>query len=116
MMGMLAQGAALGAGSAVGHMAVRSLMGGGGGGHHEGGADQGMAPAQGGGYAQPQPYYDGQAAAQQQEMMPEPENPCMALNQTLLSCLQQNRGEISLCQQYMDMFTQCERDNMPRYQ
>ena len=51
---MLLTGAAVGAGSAVGHEAVRGLMGGGGHGH-------GGAPAQGG-YAEP--------IQQQQQQMP----------------------------------------------
>ena len=34
----------------------------------------------------------------------------MGFNQNLMSCLQQNRGEINMCQAYMDMLTQCQRD------
>ena len=34
----------------------------------------------------------------------------MRFNQNLLSCLQQNRGEVSVCQSYMDMLNQCETD------
>ena len=43
--------------------------------------------------------------------MPPMENPCMGFNQNLIACLQQNRGEISFCQSYMDMLSQCERDS-----
>ena len=45
--------------------------------------------------------------------MPPMENPCMGFNQSLIRCLQGNRGEISFCQSYMDMLNQCERDNAP---
>ena len=48
MGGMLMQGAALGAGSAVGHMAVSSMFGGGGGGHQQAPPpQQEAAPVQG---------------------------------------------------------------------
>ena len=99
LMGTMVQGAAFGAGSEVGHQAVKSLMGGGGsgGGHSE--------PAQQQEYAQPAQQEYAQPAQQQQQ-----ENPCMGFNQNLMSCLQQNRGEITICQNYMDMLNQCERD------
>ena len=104
----MAQGAAFGAGSAAAHMAVRSMMGGGGGhggDHVEGGQQQPQYAQEGGQghyeYGQPEP----QVLQQQQ-------NPCMSFNQNLLSCLQQNRGEITICQSYMDMLNQCERDQM----
>ena len=101
-MSTVATGMALGAGSEVGHQAVRSMMGGGSSGHHE------PAPQQ----QQQEGYIDyAQPTQQQQQPM---ENPCMGFNQNLLSCLQQNRGEINICQNYMDMLNQCERDNMHR--
>ena len=65
LMGTMATGMAFGAGSAAGHMAVRSLVGGGGG--HSGGENQGQVQNYGNGgagYAQEQPY-DGQ----QQQML-----------------------------------------------
>ena len=34
----------------------------------------------------------------------------MSFNQSLLRCLQQNKGEITICQNYMDMLNQCETD------
>ena len=37
----------------------------------------------------------------------------MGFNKNLISCLQQNVGQIVFCQSYMDMLTQCERDNAP---
>ena len=88
-------------------------MMGGGGGHGGGqeGGHEGQAPQQ---YAQQAPAEYGQQAMEQ----PVPqENPCMPFNQSLLTCLQQNRGEVAVCQNYMDMLTQCERDvNMRNYQ
>ena len=76
-MSTVATGMALGAGSEVGHQAVRSMMGGGGGhgGHSE--------PAQAeGGQAQSQGY-----AEPQQQQMQQQQNPCMGFNQNLLTCL-----------------------------
>ena len=68
LMSTVATGMALGAGSEVGHQAVRSMMGGGGGhgGHSE------PAQAEGGqaqGYAEPQ-----------QQQMQQQQNPCMGFN------------------------------------
>jgi len=54
-------------------------------------------------------------AEPQQQQMQQQQNPCMGFNQNLLSCLQQNRGEVSVCQSYMDMLTQCERDSTMNY-
>ena len=98
-MSTVATGMALGAGSEVGHQAVRSMMGGGGGhgGHSE--------PAQQQQEMQQQPYY-AQEGQQQQQM----QDPCMGFNQNLMSCLQQNRGDINICQTYMDMLSNCQRD------
>lgn len=87
---------------------------GGGSGHSQSAPVQQAAPEQQQvQYAQPAGYAD-QAQDQQ---MPPMENPCMGFNRNLISCLQQNRGEISFCQSYMDMLTQCERDqtNMNRF-
>ena len=100
LMSTMVQGAAFGAGSEVGHQAVRSMMGGGSSGHSE--------PAQQEHQEQQADYSQGQAAAQEQQ--PQYENPCMTFNQSLLRCLQQNKGEITVCQQYMDMLNQCEAD------
>ena len=52
LMSTVATGMALGAGSEVGHQAVRSMMGGGGG--HGGHQDQAAAQQQPEGYAQPE--------------------------------------------------------------
>ena len=64
---MMASGMALGAGSAVGHAVVGSMLGGGGG--HGGGAGAGaggqeMQQQQEGGYAQEQPQYAQQEQVQ----------------------------------------------------
>lgn len=102
LMQTMATGAAFGAGSEIAHQGVRAMMGGGGGhgGHSEPAQQQqAAAPME---YAQEQ-----QMPAQQQQQQ---ENPCMGFNQNLLTCLQQNRGEINICQNYMDMLNQCERD------
>ena len=99
-MSTVATGMALGAGSEVGHQAVRSMMGGGGG--HGGGHGE---PA-----AQEQPMQQPMYAQEQQQQQQQLQDPCMGFNQNLMSCLQQNRGEINMCQAYMDMLTQCQRD------
>ena len=113
LMGTMATGMAFGAGSEIAHQGVRAMMGGGGGhgGGHEG--DHQGQPAQ--------QQYAEQPAGYGQQAMEQPaqqqENPCMTFNQSLITCLQQNRGEITLCQNYMDMLTQCERDtSMRNYQ
>ena len=103
IMGTVATGMAFGAGSEVGHQAVRSLMGGGGHGGH--------APAQ---EAPQQQQYMEQPAQQQyaapQQMQQQQENPCQRFNLSFVQCIKTNANEVSLCQQYMDMLTQCEKD------
>ena len=97
-------GMAFGAGSAVAHKAVDGIMGGGRGGHAEGGGQ--MAPSEGGQTSA----YGGEPAyseAQQQQ-----ENPCMTFNSALLQCMQQNTGEIGLCQNYMNDVVTCEKNYM----
>ena len=78
------------------------MMGGGGG--HGGHGDHGE-PAQQQQMQQEQPYY-AQEGQQQQQM----QDPCMGFNQNLMSCLQQNRGDINIYQTYMDMLSNCQRD------
>ncbi len=95
-MRSMATGMAVGAGSEVGHQAIRGMMGSGSGSGH------GEAPAQ-----QPPAGYAEQPMAAAQEPV---ENPCAGFNQSFLQCLQANRGEIGVCQNYMDMMNQCERD------
>ena len=116
LMGTMATGMAFGAGSEIAHQGVRAMMGGGGG--HGGGGGGGQEGDHQGQPAQQQ--YAQQPAEYGQQAMEQPvpqENPCISFNQSLLTCLQQNRGEISMCQNYMDMLTQCERDvNLRNYQ
>ena len=75
------------------------MMGGGSG--HGGHSEPQAAPQ--GGYAE-QPM---QAAPAEQ---PAYENPCNGFSTQLMKCMQANRGEIAICQNYMDMLNQCERD------
>ena len=96
-MATMATGMAFGAGSEIAHQGVRALMGGSGSSHSE--------PQQQQQQAAPQQYQQ-----QQAQQMPPQENPCARFNTNLISCLQQNRGEVSICQSYMDMLSQCERD------
>ena len=98
----IAQGMAFGAGSEIAHQGVRAMMGGSSG-HGsqapvEGGQQQQqMAPVQGG-------EYDNQQAYQQQEQ------PCQNFNMNLVNCLKQSSNDIGMCQNYMNMLQQCERD------
>ena len=102
--GTLVTGMALGAGSEVGHQAVRAMMGSGSG--HGSGEVQQQAPAQ-----------QQMAQGQYQEMGgQQQEHPCAGFNNNFMTCLRQNNSGIDACQQYMDMLTQCERDNAMRYQ
>ena len=88
--GTVVQGMAFGAGSEVGHQAVRSLMGG----------SSGHAPAQ-----------QQEAPAQQTQQYAQPqEHPCQGPNTNFMTCLRSNNGDIGICQQYMDILQQCERD------
>ena len=80
------------------------MMGGGGG--HGGHGDHGE-PAQQQQMQQEQPYYAQEGQQQQQQQM---QDPCMGFNQNWMSCLQQNRGDINICQTYMDMLSNCQRD------
>ena len=92
LMGTMATGMAFGAGSEIAHQGVRAMMGGGGG--HGGGGGGGQEgdyqgqPAQQQ-YAQPPAEYGQQAMEQPVQQQ---ENPCMTFNQSLITCLQQNRG------------------------
>ena len=87
----IAQGMAFGAGSEVAHQAVRSVMGGGGHGHTT--------------QAEPQ-----QQQQQAQPQYAQQQNPCEGMSQNFMNCIKQNNNDISFCQQYMDAFTQCQRD------
>jgi len=94
--GALATGAALGVGSAVGHAVVGSMMGGG---SDHSGADnyaQAEAPAQGG--------YHQDAYNQQYD------DPCFDLKNTFDQCLSLNKSDITECQHYFNLFSQCRDD------
>ena len=105
-MSTMATGMAFGAGSEIAHQGVRAMMG--------GGSGHGSAPAeQQQQQVQEQPAQHGYDQPMQQQMPQE--NPCMGFNQNLISCLQSNKGEISFCQSYMDMLSQCEKDNTRSY-
>ena len=91
-MATMATGMAFGAGSEIAHQGVRAMLGGGSG--HSAEPQQQAAPQQ----------------QQVQQQMPPMENPCARFNSNLISCLQQNRGDVAICQSYMDMLSQCERD------
>ncbi len=91
-MATVATGMAFGAGSEIAHQGVRALMGGGGSSHSEPQQQQQQQAA-------PQQYQ------QQQQQMQPMENPCTRFNSNLISCLQQNRGDVAICQSYMDMLS-----------
>ena len=104
IMGTVVSGMALGAGSEVGHMAVRSMMGGMGssGGHQE------SAPA-----AAPQaaaPQYGNSAAAFGNGGSSSFGNAgvCQLPQQELYKCLQEQNGNASACQFYFDALKQCQ--------
>ena len=95
--GVMAQGMAFGAGSEIAHQGVRYMMGGGSG---HGSAPAEQAPAQ-------------QAPMQQQQQVDfsqQQTNPCQDFNLNFVQCLKQNSGQIDMCQSYMNMLQQCEKD------
>ena len=101
-------GMAFGAGSEIAHQAVRGVMGGGG---------HGQAPAQGQDQGQQQQQmapadYQGQQQQQfaQGEQAQQQENQCQGFNMNFVNCLKQASNDISMCQEYMNMLQQCERD------
>ncbi|CDW79040.1 cox19-like chch family protein [Stylonychia lemnae] len=96
-------GMALGAGSEVGHQAVRSLMGGSSGSHDA--PNQQQATSQQIQYAQPM----------QQQQIQQQQSPCFSFNQHFLTCLKTYSNDLSMCQANIDMLMQCERDNAPKF-
>ena len=80
--GTIMQGMAFGAGSEVAHQVVRSVMGGSGGNIHQAPADQ-----------------------------QQPQDLCTEYNLNLVKCIKQNADGISMCQDYMNMLQQCQKDN-----
>ena len=99
LMGTMAQGMAFGAGSEIAHQGIRAMMGGGSHGHAPA-QEQAQQPME---YAQPM---------QQQPAYQQDNGPCAAFKTNLMTCLNQSNGG-DVCQNYMDMLTQCQRDNTP---
>jgi len=95
IMGTVVQGMALGAGSEVGHMAVRSMFGGSSGGHQE------AAPA-------PAPQAAPQAAAPAPQYNNFGGGVCQLQQQDLYKCLQEQNGNAGACQFYFDALKQCQ--------
>ena len=104
MGGMLASGMALGAGSAVGHAVVGSMLGGGGG-HGQQQMNQGGGEQM---QQQQQQYAPQEGQFAQQEQIQE--QPCQSFNMNFIQCLKSSSNEIGLCQDYMNMLQQCEKD------
>lgn len=99
-------GMALGAGSEVGHQAVRSMMGGGSG-------HGGQAPAQqeyAGAPAQGAPAQNGQYVDYSSQQAQAEPQPCQEFNMNFVQCLKMNAQSIDMCQSYMNMLQQCESD------
>jgi len=99
IMGTVVQGMALGAGSEVGHQAVRSMLGGGSGGHQEA-APAPAAPQHAPAPAQSYGSSFGSAPA------------CQVSQQELYKCLQEQNGNAAACQFYFDALKQCQEGNM----
>ena len=104
LMGTMATGMALGAGSEVGHMAVRGLMGGGSGHGHSNEAPQHQEQQQ-----QQQMSY-GQDYGHQQEYAQPQENACNSFHSRFLDCMKMANNDYATCQNHFDMFSQCEKD------
>ena len=96
LAGTVMTGMAFGAGSEIAHQGVRAMMGGGSGSSH---APAEQAPAQ----QAPAQYAD---YSQQQQQA----NPCQDFNMNFVQCLKSNSNQIDMCQSYMNMLQQCEKD------
>lgn len=99
LAGTVMTGMAFGAGSEIAHQGVRAMMGSGSG---HGSAPVEQAPAQGAPVQQQQQEYVDYS--QQQA------NPCQDFNLNFVQCLKQNSNQIDMCQSYMNMLQQCEKD------
>ena len=97
----MASGFAFGAGSAVAHHAVGSLLGG-------RSSNSESTPAQQAAPAGSQAYGGSEQSTYASQ---EHVNPCQTFNMALLQCLQSNNNQIGICQSSMDQMVQCERDN-----
>lgn len=92
-MGMIGQGLAFGTGSAVAHRAVDSVMGPRTVTHEHSGASEASAPA-----SAPSASSPGQDA-------------CTWQSKAFQDCVQQNTSEISKCQFYLDMLSECKKNS-----
>ena len=54
------------------------------------------------------PQQEGQFA--QQENFAQQEQPCQGFNMNFIQCLKQSANDIGICQEYMNMLQQCEKD------
>jgi len=97
LLGTMAQGMAFGAGSEVGHQALRSLTGGGGQGGYYPEQVQQQGPA----------YYS--TGGQEGQAGKQLERPCEKENMDFINCFQNNASEIVRCQPYLDAFKECEK-------
>ena len=87
----IATGMAFGAGSEVGHQAVRGLTG---------GPSNSYAPVQ------QEPSEQGKQQQQQQQQQ---QRPCEIENVDFVNCLRNNSGNIASCQAFLDIFKECEK-------
>ncbi|KAI8466912.1 MAG: hypothetical protein J3K34DRAFT_432131 [Monoraphidium minutum] len=94
MMGAVAQGAALGTGSAIAHRAMDSVMGPRTVVHEHQGAPPAAAPMEAAAPA---------GAAQ--------EGPCAAQAKAFAECIQRSGGDMGACQPYLDVMQQCKFNN-----
>ena len=99
IMGTVVQGMALGAGSEVGHMAVRSMFGGSSG--HQEAAPAPAAPQA----AAPAAAYNTNASFGNG-------GSCQLPQQDLYKCLQEQNGNAGACQFYFDALKQCQDGRM----
>ena len=90
--GAMAQGMAMGTGSAIAHQAINRMMG----------PSHGGPPIEG-----QQQQQVAQAPAQDNYQMQQEQNPCASYNMNLLQCLKSSSDNIGLCQDYMNMLNQC---------
>ena len=97
-------GMALGAGSEVGHMAVKAMTGGSGGGGH------GEAQQEGGQQQQQMNQGQGQAQEQYGQQEQYQQDPCQGHNMSFVNCLKQNTESVGMCQDYMNMLQSCQKD------
>jgi hypothetical protein len=47
---------------------------------------------------------------QQDQQQQQQQDPCAGYNMNFVNCLKQSESQISMCQNYMDMLSQCQKD------